>query len=952
MWRKFQFFEKEAVKEERASLIQSLVINCVVAGRGKIILGDSLGCLNIIDRDFVNIVSFSAYSRVLTHSYQLKNSNFLITVGDDEDVISPTVKIWNMEKPDKNGNLFTCIRNVRIARHPPKPATCISATEDLNHIAVGLCDGTVILISGDFLHEKSSKQLTLETGENPITGVGFHVQPNQVALFVVTSGSVMVYKPIGKEISSFVLDSERGCGVGCAVMNDEGELLVGQSEAIYFYYANEIGRGPCLAFDGEKKLLYYFRNYLVVISQDTGNFKYHTLNIYDIKNKLVAYSDSRFPNITHVVNEWGLIHLFTSDNKIYTLVEKDTQSKLETLFKKNLYTIAIGLAFSQNCDFDSIVDIYRRYGDHQYDKGDYDSAMTQYIQTIGKLEPSYVIRRFLDAQRIHNLTSYLQALHEKGLANADHTTLLFNCYTKLKDVEKLDKFIKVDSEVTFEVETAIKACRQAGYFEHAIYLAKKYKEHDWYLKILLEDTKEFLQALNYISTLEFSEAEKNLKKYGKVLITNLPEQTTALLMRLCSNYNGSGTGASETSRKTTKASAEEFIHIFVGQSEQLTKFLEFILQREKGIESILCCNTLLELYLRDEELSMPSKGIESNAKEQVSTNEKRTEMRKKALDLLYNNQYDVNHALVLCKMHQFRDGLLYLYKKLSLFEEIIQYHMDHNEYGEIIFACKEHGGSDSNLWILALKYFVSKQETCQKEIKEVLEYIDRDNLLPPLMVIQLLSENQSAPLSLIKDHISKRLALETQMIEEDQRQIKRFEDEIRKMQTEIKDIKTSARLFQMSKCSYCTSPLDLPAVHFLCMHSFHQRCLSENEQECPLCAPENKKILEIRRSLEESIGQHDQFYKKLDNSPDGFSVVSEYFGRSIFSKVILVNDRVTDTQSRSLGYSGDRVSISRTGNVYGSDGTGNSNGGGGGGAIITRGGNQPSIQEREQLFGK
>jgi hypothetical protein len=39
---------------------------------------------------------------------------------------------------------------------------------------------------------------------------------------------------------------------------------------------------------------------------------------------------------------------------------------------------------------------------------------------------------FLDAERIHNLTSYLRALNERGLANGDHTTLLLNCYTKLK----------------------------------------------------------------------------------------------------------------------------------------------------------------------------------------------------------------------------------------------------------------------------------------------------------------------------------------------------------------------------------------------------------------------------------------------------------------------------------------------------------------------------------------
>lgn len=66
-----------------------------------------------------------------------------------------------------------------------------------------------------------------------------------------------------------------------------------------------------------------------------------------------------------------------------------------------------------------------------------------FCSTIGKLEPSYVIRKFLDAQRIHNLTAYLQALHRQSLANADHTTLLLNCYTKLKDSSKLEEFIKV-----------------------------------------------------------------------------------------------------------------------------------------------------------------------------------------------------------------------------------------------------------------------------------------------------------------------------------------------------------------------------------------------------------------------------------------------------------------------------------------------------------------------------
>ncbi len=88
------------------------------------------------------------------------------------------------------------------------------------------------------------------------------------------------------------------------------------------------------------------------------------------------------------------------------------------------------------------------YGDHLYAKGEFRDAAVQYAKTVRRLEPAYVIRRFLDAQRIQELTSYLTALHDAGIANQDHTTLLLNCYTKLKDVGNLDQFIAVCSQLT------------------------------------------------------------------------------------------------------------------------------------------------------------------------------------------------------------------------------------------------------------------------------------------------------------------------------------------------------------------------------------------------------------------------------------------------------------------------------------------------------------------------
>ena len=114
----------------------------------------------------------------------------------------------------------------------------------------------------------------------------------------------------------------------------------------------------------------------------------------------------------------------------------------------------------------------------------------------------------MDAQRIHNLVTYLQELHARGLANADHTTLLLNTYTKLKDVARLDSFIKSEArredsadELPFDLDTAIRVCRQAGYFEHAGYLAKKYDRHEDYLQIQIEDAGNYKEALAYLRKL-------------------------------------------------------------------------------------------------------------------------------------------------------------------------------------------------------------------------------------------------------------------------------------------------------------------------------------------------------------------------------------------------------------------------------------------------------------------
>lgn len=119
------------------------------------------------------------------------------------------------------------------------------------------------------------------------------------------------------------------------------------------------------------------------------------------------------------------------------------------------------------------------------------------------------------------------------------------------------------------------------------------------------------------------------------------------------------------------------------------------------------------------------------------------------------------------------------------------------------------------------------------------------------------------------------------------------------MRKEIQDLRTNARIFQLSKCTACTFTLDLPAVHFMCMHSFHLRCLGDNEKECPECAPEYRSVLEMKRNLEHNSKEQDSFFQQVKGSKDGFSVIAEYFGKGIISKTSIPSTETSQAGSTS-----------------------------------------------------
>lgn len=908
--RRYNFFDKEVVKDpetnENFEKLKDVSVTCSSSGRGQLVLGDVEGHVIYINRQ-LQMSGFKAYVLTIEFLQQMRENSLLVTVGADEKGINPLIKVWNQEKADKQG-IPLCVRIVRaVAGINVSPVKSLAVHENLNLMAVGFDDGNVLLFRGDITRDRQSKQTVLRVGTSPVNALAFLTvnRPNQQNshLFAGTASQVVsVNLAVRDKETMQVLDSH-GCSPQCATMSvvsdpkkEDSQFIVGRQEAVYFYHPE--GRGSCLAFEEEKVILRWFRNYLVLVCKDAkapvaagaaarSGLEKTVVTIYDIQNKFVAYS-ALIPGVVDVFFEWGSLFVLVQDGKMYCLQEKDTQSKLEVLFKKNQYSLAISLAKSQQYDEDGLIDIFRQYGDHLYSKGDHEGAVQMYIKTIGKLEASYVIRKFLDAQRINNLTEYLQELHRKGAASEDHTTLLLNCYIRLDENDKLTQFIMTEGRaIDFDVETAIRVCRQAGYFSQALYLAEKHGCDDLYLHIQLENCRDYLKALHYISRLPFREAEDYMKKYGKVLLNEIPEETTHLLKRLCTDYRPSNAPLVNQSMldgapppQEQKSHPEDFIHIFVNKSDKLLEFLEHMVKVQPNSSSLVY-NTLLELHLQVHNHEPDS--AEKKLREQ------------KIMDMLrsWESMYDLDQAMVLCQMNNFRRGILHLYEKAKLYQQILSYHIENSEYDSVIKICERFGTNDPNLWIQALWFFAQAGESQKTYFKTVLEQIEKGKLLPPIMVVEIASRSQTATLSLIKDYLIRHLQSENRQTEENERLMNQYKEDTAKARSEIEDLRHNPKIFQVSKCCGCNHQLELPSVHFLCGHSYHQHCFenyAESDTECPECLAKNSKTLDILRSQEQTKDLHEQFHHLLERSEDGFSVVAEYLGKGLFNKVTLLTD--------------------------------------------------------------
>ncbi|KAI9170890.1 Vacuolar protein sorting-associated protein [Paramyrothecium foliicola] len=952
-WKSFDFFEVAQISlpdDETRELFESNEVSSLCTGSESLFVGSSTGWVSIFGKSFKALRKFQAHDTgSITQMRQVEGTSLLVTVSEDMSS-EPVLKVWALDKLVKKTNMPTCLSTVSVTNGKRQfPISAFAALDDLTQIAVGFANGAVTVIRGDLIHDLGARQRIVFESEEPVTGVQLATDEKLTTLFVSTTSRILKLglSKKGQGLPPKTVE-DSGCALGCMSLDKRtGDIVVARQDAIYTYHLD--GRGPPRAYESHKSLISTYQSYIALscppsstsdpdtmrrrFGGDTSEalFNASTFVLLEPDLRVIAHTETLISPVRFIFEAWGDLFTMTQEGKIYRFHEKSLQQRLEMLYQRNMYPLALELAQNEGMDVGEHSLIHRKFGDHLYQKGDYDGAMLQYIRAIDATEPSQVIRKFLDTQRIHNLIQYLEQLHEHRKATADHTTLLLNCYAKLKDVEKLEKFIKSPGDLKFDLETAIVMCRQGGYYDQAAYLAKKHGETELVVDILIEDSKAYQEALDFIWRQQPTVAYPCLQKYARVLIENCPEDTTKLFVdyftgkyrprrtvvtieeSAASSTGGFAAGAASAvqnlsnllplpymnpssvaspgaqggSRPTvsdapliideedvpavkyTPPPPRAAFSSFIDHPNEFIVFLEACLEEKnlKDSDRTDLYTTLFEMYLYK---SGEKKG------------QQKEEWEAKAKRLIEGEHVPMesSNVLLLSHLSNFQDGTVLVKEQAGLLFDIFRSYTAAKDTRGAMKALRKYGPEEPQLYPAALAYLTSDprvlDEAGQDELAAVLAKIDKDGLMAPLQVIQTLVGQTSgggvATMGMIKPYLHETITRERKEIASNRRRIDTLRTDTEKRRTELSDLGSKPAVFQATRCSDCGQGLDLPAVHFLCKHSFHQRCLrgggGDADAECPKCSAGNDVIRKMREGQRERAERHELFKGDLEGSDD------------------------------------------------------------------------------------
>lgn len=317
--------------------------------------------------------------------------------------------------------------------------SCINMeTIDDNFLALGLGleNGDILLHYGKIIPSTSLNIQRYSICVNPINGLYFDISTHRsntqtCSIYASFSNGVKSFylKDNSEIITNFHIDNDKiDNNDFCTIRKTEygriedSMFVVGRDDAVYCYTRD--GRGPCFAIEGKKKFISWVGQYLFVAINSTqfpnGN-QITSLIVVDTNNKVVVFV-KQVENFVCGICGFGFVYITKSKDSnemvLNMVKEYDISKRVRQLIEKNMYEIALR---SLNCfdyaySFDAAY-IRFLYGNYLLLKGDVESAVNEYIKTIGYTKPSSVISKLLCIRYNENLIHYLSAIEKVKPSN-------------------------------------------------------------------------------------------------------------------------------------------------------------------------------------------------------------------------------------------------------------------------------------------------------------------------------------------------------------------------------------------------------------------------------------------------------------------------------------------------------------------------------------------------------
>eukprot|EP01039_Chlorochromonas_danica_P001618 gene1625-1767_t len=384
----------------------------------------------------------------------------------------------------------------------------------------------------------------------------------------------------------------------------------------------------------------------------------------------------------------------------------------------------------------------------------------------------------------------------------------------------------------------------------------------------------------------------------------LPAEVLKVLQQMLAQRTDSTRGV------TSPASADllcpsQCTMLFIDHPNLLLMFLENVTQRlaKTRIFPPKVWTTLLELHLSR------ASSLRQQIKSSPSSNELETEAKSHENAVLSildgpTAQYEPAHALLMCQAHNFLAGQVYLLDKLNHIHLLLDIYLKQENTNDLFKLLRKVGNKQPEIYVQVLKYFVQpppptikssssgesddesapaarekkgdedeqrEDETRWEIVTDLLDLIEREAVLSPAQVLNILALNKTLPLRVAAQYV-------TSVFRDLGEGLSTVEEEANRAQQQLSAVintvsttkETSASSAPKRRTGYDDYDDDDDEEDDL-------ETKRQHEEE------DRNKWLNIRESHLQRAGQHEVFFRDLEHSTDGWATVAGYYGLTVIS---------------------------------------------------------------------